>query len=141
MKTSQKIRCQPITARKWASKMGLVKVELQISEHSEFSILALYWNRKFGKLGNIFKTCQFHRVCFIWGSWKFPRFPSFRFSPLYWNQKLGKLENIFKTCNFQRTFLFEEVGNFRGFWFFDFGPYTEIENWEKWFRYVTFILA
>ena len=36
--------------------------------------------------------------------------------------------------------LWNKIGNFRGFWFFDFGPYTKIENseigklgnWENW---------
>ena len=28
---------------------------------------------------NILKTYKFHRMCFIWGSRKFPRFPSFWF--------------------------------------------------------------
>ena len=52
MKTSQKISCEPITARKGASKKGLVKTEFEIFELSKFSILALYWNQKLGKLGN-----------------------------------------------------------------------------------------
>ena len=54
------------------------------------------------KLGNIFKTCKFQRICFIWGSTKFLRFPCFWFRPLYWNWKLRKLGNIFKTYKFQR---------------------------------------
>ena len=108
MKTSQKIRCQPIITRKRTSKKGLVKMELEISDVSEFSILALYWNRK---LGNIFKTFKFQRSCFIWESWKFPTFPSFRFWPLYWNRKLGKLRNFFKTSKFEWiSFIWEKLG-------------------------------
>ena len=106
MKTSHKTWCQPISARKLTSKkMWLPKTELAISEISEFSILALYWNRKLRKLGNISNTCKFQRMCFTWGSWKFPRFPSFWFWPLWWNWKLGKLGNIYNTCKFWGMYL------------------------------------
>ena len=139
MKTSHKTWCQPISARKLTSKkMWLPKTELEISEISEFSILALYWNRKLGKLGNISNTCKFQGMCFTCGSWKFPRFPSFWFWPLYqgrpylyWNRKLGKLGNIYNTCKFHECVLLEEVGDFLGFRVFDFGPHTEIENLKK----------
>ena len=112
MKTSHKTWCQPISARKLTSKkMWLPKTELAISEISEFSILALYWNRKLGKLGNISNTCKFQGMCFTCGSWKFPRFPSFWFWPLYqgrpylyWNRKLDKLGNIYNTCKFHECF-------------------------------------
>ena len=102
MKNSLKIWCQPISARKWTcKKKWLAKMELEISKISEFSILALYWNRKLGKLGNISNTCKSQRMCFTWGSWKFLRFLSFWFWPLYWNWKLRKLRNNYNTCKFQ----------------------------------------
>ena len=34
-------------------------MEFEFSEISEFSILALYWNWKLQKLGNIYNTCKF----------------------------------------------------------------------------------
>ena len=45
----------------------------------------------------------------------------------------NKIENFggFQFVNFKKFFLFEEVGNFRGFRVFDFGLYTEIKNWEN----------
>ena len=36
-----------------------------------------------------------------------------------------------RLVNFKECVLFEEVGNFRGFQVFDFGPYTEIKNSEN----------
>ena len=33
--------------------------------------------------------------------------------------------------NSKKCVLLEEVGDFRGFWVFDFDPYTKIENSEK----------
>ena len=65
---------------------------------------------------------------FCFNKLEFPRFLSFQFWPLSWNWKLGKLGNIFNTCKFQRMCLLEEVGNFRDFRLFDFGPSTEIWN-------------
>ena len=142
MKTSHKTWCQPISARKLTSKkMWLPKTELEISEISEFSILALYWNRKLRKLGNISNTCKFQGMYFTCGSWKFPRFPSFWFWPLYqgrpylyWNRKLDKLGNIYNTCKFHECVLLEEVWDFLRFRVFDFGPYTEIENLKKYLQ-------
>ena len=47
MKISQKIWCQPISARKWTSiKQWLAKTELEIFEVSEFSIMALILKSK-----------------------------------------------------------------------------------------------
>ena len=60
-----------------------------------------YWNRKLGKLGNIYNTCKLQWMCFTRESWKFPRFPSCWFWPIYWNGKLGKLGNIYNTCKLQ----------------------------------------
>ena len=86
---------------------------MEISELSEFSILALYWDQKLGKLENIFKTFKFQGICFIWESWKFLRFPSFQFWPLYWNQKLRKLKKFFKTSKFEWiSFIWEKLGIF-----------------------------
>ena len=82
-------------------KKWLAKTELEISEISEFLILALYWNQKLGKIGNTYNTCKFQGKCFTWGTWKIPRFLSFRFWPLYWNRKLRKLGNIYNTCKFK----------------------------------------
>ena len=79
----------------------------------------------------IFSRRKFQRICFIWGSWEFPRFPSFRFWPLYWNRKLGKLGNFSKTCKFQRMCFTWISRKFPNFWVFDFSPFNEIENSEN----------
>ena len=123
-KTSQKIWRQPISAKKWTkNKKWLAKTELEISEMSEFSLLALYWNRKLGKLGNISNTCKFQRMCFTWERWKFPRFQSFQFWHLYWNRKLGKLRNIYNTCKSQEKCFTWGSWKFPSFPSFRFWPF------------------
>ena len=98
MKISQKIWCQPISARKWTSiKQWLAKTELEISEVSEFSIMALILKSKTRKLGNIYNICKFQGMCFAWGSWKFAKFQSYRFWPLYWNRNFGKIGNFLES--------------------------------------------
>ena len=92
-----------------------------------FRFWSLYWNRKLGKLGNIYSTCNLQGMCFTWESWRSPRLPNFRFRPY------TEIENseIFKTVYSKECVLLEEVENFLGFQVFDFGPYTEIENLEN----------
>ena len=93
MNTSQKIRYQLTTVRKQTSKKGLVKSELEISELSEFSILASYWNWKLGKSEIFSRLLNFKGFVLFEKNREFPRFPSFPFWPLSWIRKLRKLGN------------------------------------------------
>ena len=53
------------------------------------------------------KSCKVNWFyLFVWGSWKFPRLLSFRFSSLYWQRKLGKLGQFFKASKFKWTSFF-----------------------------------
>ena len=42
--------------------------------------------------------------------------------------KTRTTQKFFQDVNFKESVLFDDVGNFRGFRVFDFGPYDEIEN-------------
>ena len=136
--------------------ISFYEITLEVSEVSEFSILALILKSKTSKFEWIFfnwRNWEFPRFpsfrflhlcwdrklgklgtflkaynCFVGGSWKFRRFPSFQFWPLYWNWKLGKLRNFSRLLNLNEFFLIEEIGNFRGFLVLDFGTYAEIKN-------------
>ena len=91
--------------------------KLEFPRFPSFRFWPLCWNRKLGKLGNIFNNCKFQRLCFTWERWKLPRFPSFRFWDLYWYRKL---RNTFNTCKFQIlcfTWGSWEFLRFPGFWF------------------------
>ena len=66
------------------------------------------------------ETFKFQRIFFIWESWKFLRFPSFRFCHLYWNRNLENLEIFSRLLNLNEFFLIEknwEIPRFPSFWF------------------------
>ena len=128
MKTSQKIWCEPISARKWTSKKWPAKTELEISEISKLLILALYWNRKLRKLRNISILVNSKECVLLEEVGNFQGFQIFHFGPCI---QIKNLENlgIFTTfVSSKECVLLEEVGNFQGFRVFDFGHYTKIEN-------------
>ena len=105
--------------------------KLEISEVFEFSILALTLNRKLGKLGNIFKTCEFQKTFLFEEVGNFRNFRVFHFGPYTEIENSENSKLFSRLVNFKGCVLLEEVGNFRNFRVFHFRPYTEIENSEN----------
>ena len=97
---------------------------LEISEVSNFLILALIWNGKLGKLRNIFKTCKFERT-FLFE--EIGNFRVFDFGPY---TEIENSDIFSRLLNLNEFLLFEDIGNIQVFWVFDYGPYAEIENSE-----------
>ena len=130
MKTSQKISCQPIITRKRASKKGLVKTELEIFELSEFSILALNWNRKLGKLGNFFKTSKFEWISFVWKKLGISEVSEFLILALTLKSKTRKTRKFPNSSKKTNPLKFMSWKDFRVFQVFDFSIRAKIESSE-----------
>ena len=112
MKTSQKIRCQPITTKKRASKKGLVKTELEIpsfpsfrfwpyteienSENSE--IFSRLLNFKGFVLFEISEVSEFIILTLIPKSKtrKTQKFPNPSNKQIHWNLRLEKISEFFE---------------------------------------------
>ena len=105
--------------------------KLEISEVSEFSILASYTEIENSENSVIFTTLVNSKECALPEEvGNFRGFRVFDFGP-YTEIENSENSEIFTTLvNSKECALPEEVGNFRVFRVFNFGPYTEIGNSE-----------
>ena len=126
-KTSQKIWCQPISAKKWTKK----KQNWKFPRFPSFRFWPYTEIENSVNLEIFLILVNFKEGVLLEKDENFRGFRVFSFG-LYTEIKNSENSEIFTTLvTPKESVLLEEVGNFRVFRVFDFGPFTEIENSEN----------